>query len=166
MAKLKKLGFRAWFYLRMGYTTYWAFLFMGINTVTVTYYLAIDNLPILREVFPSFIHYVTILIIAGIPLLILTGYIHFKKTPGYKSEAEVTFESHPYQFKLPPGWWLHVIVPYFRLQSDILKKISEDKKLDDKDLKKLNDLQEKMDHLMKGGYVGDENRIKRFESHD
>jgi len=59
-----------------------------------------------------------------------------------------------------------MLVPYFRLQSDILQKISENQKLDDQDLKKLTDLQAKMDHLIKGGYVGDKEQVKKFESSD
>ena len=166
MVKVKRLGFRAWFYLRMGYTTYWAFLLMGINTLTVTYYLAIDNIPILKELFPSFIHYVVILVVIGIPILIFTGYSHYKKMPAYKSEVEVTTESNPYVFKLPPGFWMYVIMPYFRLQSDLLIKLSENKSLNEEEIKKMQELQNKMDHLIKGGYIGDESLIKKFKSHE
>ena len=162
----KRTGFRAWFYLRMGYSIYWAFLFMGINTLTVTYYLAIERAPFLKEVFPSFLHYAIILIIVAIPILVLTGFVHYKKTPGYKSEAEVTVESNPYVYKLPPGFWLHVVMPYFRLQSEILMKVTENKKLTDEEIKKMAELQKKMDHLLKGGYVGSAGKIKSFESKD
>lgn len=166
MVKVKKTGFRAWFYLRMGYSIYWAFLFMGINTLTVTYYLVIDSAPFLKQIFPTFTHYIVILIIIGVPLLIFTGYFHFKKIPGYKSEAEVTIESNPYQFKLPPGWWLHVIMPYFRIQSDLLMNLSENKAPNKEDIKKMQELQSKMDHLLQGGYVGDAKKVKKFESQD
>jgi len=162
----KRNAFRAWFYLRMGYSVYWAFLFMGINTLTVTYFLAIDRAPFLKEVFPSFLHYAVVMILVAIPILVLSGFIHYKKIPGYKSDAEVTIESNPYQFKLPPGWWLHVIMPYFRLQSEILMKVAENKKLTDEEISKMNELQKKMDHLINGGYVGDEARVKSFEAND
>ena len=74
------LGFRSWFYFRMGWSTYFVFIMAAINTLTVTYFLAIDNYPSLKEVFPSFEQYVVIIIGIGIPLLILVGYAHFKKT--------------------------------------------------------------------------------------
>ena len=166
MVKVKRLGFRAWFYLRMGYSIYWAFLFMGINTLTVTYYLAIDNVPALKVIFPSFIHYVIIIVIIGLPLLILTGYSHYKKIPGYKSEAEINIESHPYNYKLPPGFWLAVIMPYFRLQSEMLIKINSNQKISDDELEQMRKIQEKMDHLLEGGYVGDPTQVKKFESQD
>ena len=42
-------GFRAWFYFRQGWTTYFAFIFAAINTMVVTYYLAVENIPILQN---------------------------------------------------------------------------------------------------------------------
>ena len=90
------LGFRSWFYFRMGWSTYFVFILAAINTLTVTYFLAIDNYPSLKEVFPSFEQYVVIIVCVGIPLLIMVGYAHYKKTLAYKSEADVLIESNPY----------------------------------------------------------------------
>ena len=90
------LGFRSWFYFRMGYSTYFVFILAAINTLTVTYFLAIDNYPSLKDFFPSFEQYVVIIVCVGIPLLILVGYAHYKKTLAYKSETDVLIESNPY----------------------------------------------------------------------
>ena len=90
------LGFRSWFYFRMGWSTYFVFIMAAINTLTVTYFLAIDNYPSLKEFFPSFEQYVVIIACVGIPLLILVGYAHYKKTLAYKSETDVLIESNPY----------------------------------------------------------------------
>jgi len=90
------LGFRSWYYFRIGYSTYFVFILAAINTLTVTYFLAIDNYPSLKEFFPSFEQYVVIIVCVGIPLLILVGYAHYKKTLAYKSEADVLIESNPY----------------------------------------------------------------------
>ena len=90
------LGFRSWFYFRMGYSTYFVFILAAINTLTVTYFLAVDNYPSLKEFFPSFEQYVVIIVCVGVPLLILVGYAHYKKTLAYKSEADVLVESNPY----------------------------------------------------------------------
>ena len=158
----KRTGFRAWFYLRMGYSVYWAFLFMGINTLTVTYYLAIERAPFLKEVFPSFLHYAIFLIIIAIPILVLTGFIHFKKLPGYKSEAEVSVESNPYTYKVPPGWMKHVFVPYYLVTTKYLVKIANNEKLNEDDIKEITVLQKKMESLIKGEYVGIEGRILSF----
>jgi len=93
---VKNTSFRAWYYFRMGWATYFAFIFAAINTLTVTYFLAIENYPSLQAVFPSFIHYTAIIVLIGVPLLVLIGYIHFKRTPSYRSEAAVNFESNPF----------------------------------------------------------------------
>ena len=65
------LGFRSWFYFRMGWSTYFAFVMGAVNTLTVTYYLAIERVPALLDIFPTFIHYTIILVSIGIPILIV-----------------------------------------------------------------------------------------------
>jgi len=92
----QRKGFRGWFYFRTGWSTYFVFILAAINTLTVTYFLAIDNYPTLKSVFPSFEQYALIMISVGIPLLILVGYAHFKKTVAYKSEMDIMIESNPY----------------------------------------------------------------------
>ena len=92
----EKLPFRAWFYFRQGYGLYFAFLFAGINTLTLTYFLAIENYPLLKDVFPSFVHYVIILVGIGVPVLVTVGYLHYKRSPAYRSESGIMQETNPY----------------------------------------------------------------------
>lgn len=96
----KNLIFRAWYYFRTGWGTYFAFIMAAINTLVVTYYLAIENVPILKDFFPSFTHYVLFISIIGVPILVLTGYIHFKKSAAYKSEADITIETNPHMRRI------------------------------------------------------------------
>jgi len=93
----RNLVFRSWFYFRTGWQTYFAFILAAINTLTVTYFLAIENYPSLQTVFPSFEIYILITISIGIPLLVFIGYVHFKRSRSFKSEADVLIESNPYQ---------------------------------------------------------------------
>ena len=93
----QNLLFRSWFYFRTGWQTYFAFILAAINTLTVTYFLAIENYPSLQTVFPSFEIYILITVSIGIPLLIFIGYVHFKRSRSFKSEADVLIESNPYQ---------------------------------------------------------------------
>ena len=76
----KKKGYRSWFYFRIGWNTYFAFVLAAINTLTLTYYLAIDNYPVLKDLFPTFEQYVLIVVSIGVPLLAFTGYAHYKRT--------------------------------------------------------------------------------------
>jgi hypothetical protein len=96
----KNIGFRFWFYFRSGWSSYFAFILAALNTLTVTYYLAIEKYPVLQTVFPNFLQYILIVVSIGIPLLILVGYAHWKKTPAYRSEADIWMESNPYQARM------------------------------------------------------------------
>ena len=95
----QNVGYRGWFYFRQGWSTYFAFIFAAINTLVVTYYLAIENIPILKTVFPSFYVYMAIVIALGVPLLIFVGYAHQKKTASYKAEADIFYESNPHALR-------------------------------------------------------------------
>ena len=144
----KNPGFRAWFYFRQGWSTYFAFIFAAINTLTVTYYLAIENYPSLKTIFPSFEQYILMVVLVGIPLLVLVGYAHYKKTPSYRAEADVWMESNPY--------WARVLInSQFSLSLNLkminlITKLSNNEKIDRVELDELKELQEKFEvHLDK-----------------
>tara|TARA_Y100000590_G_C15548038_1_gene949779 strand:- start:339 stop:851 length:513 start_codon:yes stop_codon:yes gene_type:complete len=123
----KKVGFRGWFYFRQGWSLYFAFIFAGINTLTVTYFLAIERYPVLNDIFPTFLHYVLVVTIIGVPLLACVGYVHFKRSPAYKSETAVAYESNP--------WWGRLMVNSELTFSlciklcEMIVKLQNDKKL-------------------------------------
>jgi hypothetical protein len=95
--QVKDIGFRAWFYFRNGWSIYFAFIFAAINTLTVTYYLAIERAPFLKEVFPTFWQYVLIITAVGIPTLIGVGYAHWKRSAARKAEIDIGYETDPYK---------------------------------------------------------------------
>jgi len=146
--------FRWWYYARQGYQTYFAFAFIGVNTLTVTYYLAIEQAPFLKTVFPTFAIYVAITLAIGLPLLVLTGFFHYRKMPSYKSEAEVNVETNPYTYKISPGHLKEVYYPSLLFILKILTKTSNNGKLSNDDLKEFKKLEKKINHLLEGGYVG------------
>ena len=135
----QKVGFRGWFYFRMGWSTYFAFILAALNTLTVTYYLAIDNYPVLKQIFPSFELYIVVIVSIGIPLLIFIGYAHYKKTQAYRSEADIWIESNPYQAR-----WLvntEIILKLNLKFTELLTKLSKGETLSDQELKEITDLQ-------------------------
>ena len=75
---------------------YFAFIFAAVNTLTVTYYLAIENYPFLKVIFPTFVDYIIITVAIGVPLLVGIGYAHFKRTKAYRSEAAIVAEANPF----------------------------------------------------------------------
>lgn len=92
--------FRFWFYLRQGWSTYFAFAVAMVNTVTLTYYLAVENYPALNDVFPSFLQYAALVVAATVPLVALAGYVHFKKSPSYRADVDIMTESNPYAVRM------------------------------------------------------------------
>ena len=114
--------------------------------LTVTYFLAIENYPTLKEVFPSFEQYVLIAVVIGVPLLTLVGYAHYKKTPSYRAEADVWMESNPYQARV-------LINSQFSLSLNLkminlITKLSNNEKISQVELDELKELQKKFEEHM------------------
>ena len=142
----KNPGFRAWFYFRQGWSTYFAFIFAAINTLTVTYYLAIDNYPFLKTIFPSFEQYILLVVTIGIPLLISVGYAHYKKTPSFRAEADVFVESNPYQARLLVNSQLALELNM--KITGVLLKLSSKKEISEDELEEIKKLQSKfLEHM-------------------
>ena len=128
-------GFRSWYYFRMGWSTYFAFIFAAINTLTVTYYLAIEKVPILISIFPSFIQYVLIVSVIGIPFLIAIGYVHFKRSKAFKSEVDITVETNPYQRRTVVNTELLLEINLKLIE--YLIKLSKDEKISEQEVEEL-----------------------------
>ena len=123
----KNYFFRAWFYFRQGWSTYFAFIFAAINTLTVTYFLAIEEYPILNSIFPSFLIYVLIIVSIAIPVLILIGYVHFKRSNAFKAEADINIEANPHQRRILSN--TELLFPILLKLLEINAKISNSEKL-------------------------------------
>ena len=130
------LAFRLWYYFRQGWSIYFAFILAAINTLTVTYFLAIDNYPGLKIIFPSFELYIIILSSIGIPILIFIGYSHYKKTQGFKSEIDILIETNPYQRRI-----LVNTETVLSLQLKLISVIQEIAKNQDLDQNKIDELE-------------------------
>ena len=132
----ENVGFRSWYYFRMGWGTYFAFIFAAINTLVVTYYLAIERVPALLTIFPNFLHYILIISTIGVPLLIIVGYIHYKRTLAFKSEIDIVVESHPYQRRNIVN--IHLILESIMQTNQLLLKLSKNEKLSETEIGEIN----------------------------
>jgi len=151
---MKRLPFRGWFYYRTGYSTYIVLLVGLVNVLTTTYYLAINNIPSLSYIFPNFLTYILTIIVIGVPFTILVGYVHFKKSPSYSSEADITVEANPYYYKLPPGFWKEVFAPVYLEILLLCTKIAKNEKISDDELKRIKKLEGMMNKLFQGESIG------------
>ena len=137
MPESKSPIFRAWFYFRNGWSMYFAFIFAAINTLTVTYYLAIDKIPFLLNLFPSFVHYVGGAVLVGIPILVAIGFIHFKKSPAFRSDQAIGFEANPFVRRNLINSELNLELNLMILK--ILSKLSNNEKLTEDESNKIQE---------------------------
>jgi len=142
--KNENIGFRSWYYFRMGWGTYFAFIFAAINTLTVTYFLAIDNYPALSTIFPNFLQYILIISSIGVPLLIIVGYVHYKRTVAFKSEIDIVVESNPYQRRNVVN--ISLILESILRTNQLLLKLSKNEKLSETEVGEINS---KIDEISK-----------------
>ena len=127
---------------------YFAFVFAAINTLTVTYFLAIENYPFLKDIFPSFIHYVAVIVLIGIPLLVLVGYAHYKRTASFKAEADINIEANPHLRRILLN--TEVLLPSYLKLLELVVKLSKQDQLETKDMKEVSELKEQLkEHIEK-----------------
>ena len=142
----KHRGFRGWFYFRMGWSTYFAFIFAAINTLTVTFYLAIEKYPQLEFIFPTFIHYIVIICSIGAPALIMIGYVHFKRTAARRAEMDVAYETNPYVARTLVN--TQILLSLNLKLSEIILKLSTEEKLSKEEIVNVRKLQEELNDFI------------------
>jgi len=150
----KNMGFRSWYYFRMGWSTYFAFIFAAINTLTVTYYLAIEKIPILEIIFPTFIQYVVIVSGIGVPILVAVGYVHFKRSKAFKSEVDIVVETNPYGRRSIVNTELLLEINLKLME--FLVRLSKNEKITDQEIKELVDKNKQIsEHMEKRTFSND-----------
>ena len=138
----KNLGFRGWFYFRMGWATYFAFIVAAINALTVTFFLAIESYPSLSMIFPTFFHYIVIVVGIGVPILVLVGYVHFKRSKSFRAEADVLIETNPHIRRILQN--TEILLPSYLKLTEIIVELAENKKLTNKELEEVSKLQKQL----------------------
>ena len=142
----ENLVFRSWYYFRQGWSTYFAFIFAAVNTLTVTYFLAVDNYPELKIIFPSFEIYIGIISLIGVPLLVLIGYLHYKKSAAYRSEADIIFEVNPFVRRMLVNTEL-LIKLNLQLTENMIASSKNQKNSED-EIKNLKELKDELQQLI------------------
>lgn len=159
----RNLPFRAWYYFRVGYTTYLAFFIATINTMVTVYYLAIEKIHGLSAIFPSFSVWTVFIIFTVGPMGVLAGWMHLKRTPAYRSEADISAEANPYLYKLPPGYWREALMPAILEILRLNLKMVNKEPMTEAEIDSLKVLQKKLQSLIDGGFVGQPRRMSSSE---
>jgi hypothetical protein len=139
---------------------YFAFVLSAVNTLTVTYYLAVEKVPFLVEIFPTFIHYVLIFVAIGVPILVITGYAHFKRTSARKAEVDISVETNPYMIRTLVN--SEYILKLNLILSNTLLKIQSDQKLSETEIKQISDIQNELSSFMEDRNVSKERDLEFF----
>jgi len=135
-----KLTFRAWYYFRLGYSTYLTFILGYASTLVTVYYLAIRNIPSLLDIFP---------------LSVGIGWIHLKRSRLFSSEVDIGVESNPYNYKLQPGKDTEISTPFLLISIRILKKLADTNGLlTSPEKAEITQLEDRLLTLLGGGYIG------------
>jgi hypothetical protein len=151
---MKNSALRGFFYFRTGYTTYFIMIVGVINILTSTYFLAVQKVPWILSVFPSFEIYTLSVVLTGIPIIIFAGWLHLKRIGTYAAEVNIQNEAHPYNYKLAPGYHKEVYGPAYLAILQLNIKKAKGEKLTEEETRHILSLEDQLTKLIEGGYVG------------
>jgi ABC-type antimicrobial peptide transport system permease subunit len=151
---LWKLLFRAWFYFRQGYNLYLAFLIGFASNIVVLYRLGVAPNKDLSIIFPSLTIFIIVGLLVSIPVGILAGLYHMKRTAAFAADVSVQTEANPYVYKTI-GKEKEVFLPLWILTARGLAKVLERQEtMTAEDRKELEEILNKANALLEGQYVG------------
>jgi len=78
----------------------------------------------------------------GVPVLVLVGYVHFKKSKSYRAEQDILIETSPHIRRILQN--TEVLLPSYLKIIELVVKLSENKKLADKELEEVSKLQDRL----------------------
>ena len=82
-------------YFRLGYSYYISFPLTVLNFMTVTYYLMMERIPVLKYLFPNFMTFTILLSLCLIPCSIALGYLHARRTTAMAMDSYVATRANP-----------------------------------------------------------------------
>jgi len=144
--------FRSWFYLRVGYGTYIAFLIGFVSNIIVIYKLAIADTSLV-SVFPHLTEFAILAVVIASPLSVIIGLYHMRRTAAFAADATVSMEANPYVYKIIPGKEREVTIPLSIMTARVLLKLAGDK-LTPEEKQELEEVLAKADKLLLGHSVG------------
>ena len=112
----------------------------------MTFYLAIEKYPLLEFIFPTFIHYVVIIGSVGVPLLIMIGYVHFKRTAARRAEMDVSYETNPYFARTLIN--TQILISLNMKLAEIVLKLSTGEKLSEEEIANTRKLQDELNDFI------------------
>ncbi|MEM0381405.1 MAG: hypothetical protein QXT26_08460 [Thermoproteota archaeon] len=84
---------RYWYYFRRAWATYIAIPLSVLNSATILYYLLVNNIPFLKNIFPTFTTFIAIILIL-LPVVVLIGWLD-RRLGMLKAETSITATETP-----------------------------------------------------------------------
>lgn len=150
----KRNIFKCYSYFRSGYALYLAAGIGLTNVLTTSYFLAIQEVPFILEIFPTFYLYIATVIAIGTPIVITIGWLHFKRIGIFAAEVAIYAQVNPYNYKLAPGHNLEVFGPAFVQILNINRKKLLGEKLTEEEIVEIKRIERRLEKLIAGGYAG------------
>ena len=148
----ERIIFRSWFYLRVGYATYIAFLIGFVSNIIVIYKLAIADTSLV-SIFPHLTEFAILAAVVASPISVIIGLYHMRRTAAFAADATVSLEANPYVYKIVPGKEREVTMPLSILTARVLLKLADDK-LTPEEKQELEGVLAKADKLLLGQSLG------------
>jgi len=159
-----KLVFRAWFYFRQGYNVYLAFLIGFASNIVVLYRLGVTDNKYLSPIFPTLTVFTLVGLVIAVPVGILAGLYHMKRTGAFAADASVSLEANPYVYRVVPGKEKEVLLPLMILTARGLAQVMDQlKTMTPEERSEFEDVLAKADILLKGQPVGLTSQSSRGE---
>lgn len=143
------LGRRFW-ESRQFYSAYIALFVAITNWITIQYRLVLEQLPVLKIIFPNIILFTIVAAIIFTIISILGGhYIHRKRQ--FRIEQSLATEENPYLYRATPGKERDLMIPMSVFHLEILEEILRSQHaLTDEKRKQFEFYREQLSRLVKG----------------
>lgn len=93
--KISFLFWRAVSYFRLGFSYYIGFALTVANFIMISYYLMMERIPFLKQVFPHFAYFILVLVLIITPMGISFGYLHARRTEAMAADSYVATRANP-----------------------------------------------------------------------
>lgn len=157
MSKLNfwRLLFRSWFYFRVGYGTYIAFLIGFASNLVVIYKLGIVGNKLFESFFYSLTVFSIVALVVTVPICISAGLYHMKRTGAFAADASVSLEANPYIYRIIPGKEREVFLPLWVITVRSLAKVLDRQQaMTQEERRELDEALEKANALLEGRAIG------------
>ena len=92
-----------------------------------------------------------ILIAIGVPILVIVGYIHFKKSEAFKAEADINIEANPHFRRILIN--TELLLPSYLKMIELMTKLANNEKLTKEEVDEISKLKQELSEHIKNRVI-------------